>query len=1263
LVLGAAALHAAVLFEPNRGQAGTGVDFVARTPRGIAAIAANRIEFIERGGKRGEISLAGARRDAHGAGEQAAPGVSHYATGADRRRWLWDVPRYARVRFANVYPGIDIRYHAEHGELEFDFLVAPGASASRIRLTFPDAVRLTAAGELVSGSTTLRRPEAWQWTGGRRVPVDVSYALRGRTGIVLRLGDYNRRLPLTIDPTVAMATYLGGSDNEGDSKITVGADGAIYVAGTTVSADFPASLPVGSLLNRPEILLAPDVYITRIRPDGSAQDWSLFIGGSSAEAALGLKRDSLGNLYLLGTTNSPNFPVTSGAYRTAIHPFLTDLFLVKLDAQTGRIKTSTFLGTPSSSARFAVDATGGVYVSGYENDVNFQTTPGAYQPNPSDPNSGYPHEFVLRLNAPLNALVYATFLDFANVTAMDVDAAGNAVLGGVVSPFPYPDAATFHPVNAIPGVSQNVNGAFVAKLNSSGTAMIFATELHGDGLSAVSDVRVAADGTIHILGYGAGTNFPQVNPLTLDALPANYYYSDDPTPYWAILPSGGGSLIRSTLFVGPQFSTAVALAFPQQLRLAFPAGGQPCFLNIGSNGLQQSEGGLVGKANAYASYSFGGTLLCVDGGGLGLGMKTMLPAGASFLEVDAAPDGTLVFTGTAQQGFQTTTGALQAGFGGGTNHDQLYPYALASADAFALRVSLANPEPQIQSVVPEAMLLPISTSGTTNLELYGSGFAFGIQATINGQPVSANFADSGHVTLTNIDLGAFQPGRNAISLSLAGPGGGSSQATFTGIDPTPSGVTISPATIAQGAPDTKIVIRANNLGKSSAFYWNGAPRAAQFVADAGAVGHFELVLGAAELASPFEARISVGNPAPGGGISADAILAVQPASGSAIPTLALPSNPLFLGTSAAALGPKIPLNGSGFNSSTQAYWDGQPVPVDLVSATRINIQPPSSDLAHWGAHDVYVVNGSYRSLTLRQYIARALSGGGVAATDPGGQRIYVMNLAGNSTIPSDLLIIDLNSGDLNSGDLLQTVPGIALSVTAIAVSSDGRYVYLGSSTPPTGKILRYDTVAGAVDLQWTVDLSGAYYAATLGLFAIPGSPESVAVWTPSQGVVIYDRDRPRLYGAVSAGFAVSDEPVFVTASRMYLPPTNGVCWRWMEYDAGGIGGGQTDCAAAPPPELVHDGGFVYLTDGAHAYVVSTPANLLVATGQSAFLADPAHRRVEQVAGAQFTEYNLDNQQQTIRAALPGYYMYPPSMFLRADGALAAVSPNWIVLIP
>jgi hypothetical protein len=119
----------------------------------------------------------------------------------------------------------------------------------------------------------------------------------------------------------------------------------------------------------------------------------------------------------------------------------------------------------------------------------------------------------------------------------------------------------------------------------------------------------------------------------------------------------------------------------------------------------------------------------------------------------------------------------------------------------------------------------------------------------------------------------------------------------------------------------------------------------------------------------------------------------------------------------------------------------------------------------------------------------------------------------------------------------------------------------------------------------------------------------------------------------------------------------------MEYDAGGIGGGQTDCAAAPPPELVHDGGFVYLTDGAHAYVVSTPANLLVATGQSAFLADPAHRRVEQVAGAQFTEYNLDNQQQTIRAALPGYYMYPPSMFLRADGALAAVSPNWIVLIP
>src|SRR5580658_2055219 len=226
---------------------------------------------------------------------------------------------------------------------------------------------MNGAGALAFDGLLLRAPLAWQIVDGARVGVPVHFVLN-RGEVTFKLGAYRRGLPLTIDPVVQFATFLGGSGNDIGMRVISGPDGAIYTAGNTLSADFPASLPAGDPLNRPEILFRQTAYLTRLKPDASSTDWSLFIGGISRQSVFALKQDAFGDVFLLGGTTSPNFPVTAGAWHTSIDPSLTDIFLVKLDALTGHIKASTFLGIAlyvnliDAGASLAIDPAGGVYV-------------------------------------------------------------------------------------------------------------------------------------------------------------------------------------------------------------------------------------------------------------------------------------------------------------------------------------------------------------------------------------------------------------------------------------------------------------------------------------------------------------------------------------------------------------------------------------------------------------------------------------------------------------------------------------------------------------------------------------------------------------------------------------------------------------------------------------------------------------------------------------------------------------------------------------
>jgi hypothetical protein len=557
---GALLANATAYFEPNRGQCAGQVPFLARTVSGTASAGPTALQLLHADRSSTAIAFEGASKQAPAKPEQALPGVSHYARGRDPARWIWDVPHYAVLRYQQVYPGIDLVYRFSNGNIEFDFVLEAGADPARIRLRIPRGYSLDNSGAIAGKGTLLRPPVAWQIIAGRRVPVSARFAVH-RHRVYFRLDDYDRRLPLTIDPVVQFTTFLGGSGNDVGKFVVAGKDGAIYVAGDTSSADFPASLPPEYPVVRPGTLFEQTVFVARLKADGSALDWSLFVGGTARQSIIALKQDARGSLYLFGSTTSPNFPVTPGALHTTIHPSMNDLFLVRLDALTGHIQASTLLDVPiypapgDMGAHLAVDEYGGTYVSGFRlSEDSFTPTSGALETTPPE---WFGHYFVLRLNASMSALIYATYWSIGSISVLEADGAGGLWIAGSVPrlfrgyvPPPFPA------LHALPEVNQSPTSspyqAYIARLNSTGSALISATLLHGDAYtSGISDLKIGPDRNIYVAGWGAGSNFPEIQPLVIDPLSSG---SPDPlgkitsTLFFAKLAADGTRILQSTRF-------------------------------------------------------------------------------------------------------------------------------------------------------------------------------------------------------------------------------------------------------------------------------------------------------------------------------------------------------------------------------------------------------------------------------------------------------------------------------------------------------------------------------------------------------------------------------------------------------------------------------------------------------------------------------------------------------------------------------------------
>jgi photosystem II stability/assembly factor-like uncharacterized protein len=370
-------------FEPATG---ANAEFIARGAGYALDLARGEARLAIGGMKDGPpaavtMRLFGASASATGEGRRVLPGITNYLIGNDRREWRNGVRSYAEVAYRRVYPGIDLVYYGNQRQLEFDFIVSPGASHRTIALAFDGSKRLSIdrTGDLLietaAGTLVQHAPVIYQDKSGMRRTVRGGYVLRrdGRVGFDVHA--YDRNLPLIIDPVLTYATYLGGSREERAEGLAFDAQGNMYVAGLTGAANFPASGSPGTSHGRDEW----DVFVLKLNAAGDQFLYATYIGGSGYEEPAALAVDADGNAYVVGQTQSADFPTFSGL-QSSRHG-IDDAFVTKLDA-TGAIVYSTYLGGNGEDigSGIAVDALGRAYVAGYSISADFPTV-NALQPS------------------------------------------------------------------------------------------------------------------------------------------------------------------------------------------------------------------------------------------------------------------------------------------------------------------------------------------------------------------------------------------------------------------------------------------------------------------------------------------------------------------------------------------------------------------------------------------------------------------------------------------------------------------------------------------------------------------------------------------------------------------------------------------------------------------------------------------------------------------------------------------------------------------
>ena len=545
------------------------------------------------------MTFVGANPEPRVVGAEELPDKANYFIGNDPAKWRTNVPTYARVQYTDVYPGIDLIYYGSQRRLEYDFVVRPGADPRTIALGFQ---------------------------GADKLEVDPQGDLVLHTGA----GEIRQRKPVIYQEIGGVRREIaGGYVLKGESR--VGFHVAVYDT------------------SRPLVIDPALVYST-------------YLGGSADDAGVGIAVDAAGNAYVTGSTASANFPTTAGAFQTTLGGGGVgfDAFVTKLNSTGSALLYSTYLGgsnNDDSGVGIAVDGAGNAYVTGSAFSTDFPTTPGAFQSS----FGGVRDAFVTKLNPTGSTLVYSTYLggtgDDGGVS-IAVDTAGSAYVSGFAQAgFPTTTAA-FQP-----GFGGGPYDAFVTKLGSTGSALVYSTYLGGSGDDEVfGGLAVDASGNAYVTGFTTSANFPTTpgafqttfggaGPLGFGDAFVTKLNPTGSMPVFSTYLGGSGDDFGAGIAVDGNGNAYIAGSTASTNFPTTPGAFQTTFGGSGPLGLGDA---FVTKLNPTGSALIYSTYL----GGSGDDF-------ASRIAVDVLPNPSAYVTGnTASTNFPTTAGAFQTTLGG-----------------------------------------------------------------------------------------------------------------------------------------------------------------------------------------------------------------------------------------------------------------------------------------------------------------------------------------------------------------------------------------------------------------------------------------------------------------------------------------------------------------------------------------------------------------------------------------------------------------------
>jgi len=429
---------------------------------------------------------------------------ANYFIGDDPSKWSLNVPCYEAIVIEDVYPGISLRYYSNRLSMEYDFLISPGADPSEIQLRYDgaQALSINAEGDLVVttdwGDMIERHPVVSQKVGNIVRQIPASFELRSDNSFGFKLeGEYYRELPLIIDPVLSFCTFQGGGSGDAGYGTTLDASGNIYITGATASTDFPdTNAYQGSMAGGNW-----DAFVAKYSSDYQSVLYSSYLGGSASDYAYGIAVDDLGSPYLVGRTNSLDFPT--------VNPIMaadsaTDAFVVKLSADGSAMTYGTYLGGSGADYGWdiALDAGNNAYVTGYTLSEDFPTV----MPIQAASAGGF-DVFISKINSAGSALSYSTYLGGSGTDigqAITVDGSNRAHVAGYTLSTNFPKVNQFQNELTLTGHAD----AFISRVNSLGTALTYSTYLGGTKAEYASDIAVASNGTMYVVGQTYSTNFP-----------------------------------------------------------------------------------------------------------------------------------------------------------------------------------------------------------------------------------------------------------------------------------------------------------------------------------------------------------------------------------------------------------------------------------------------------------------------------------------------------------------------------------------------------------------------------------------------------------------------------------------------------------------------------------------------------------------------------------------------------------------------------------